>query len=454
MDSSAYERALRHALRFRASLAERPVGASAWAGELRWALGGPLQDELLPAAQVIDQLAVGAEKGLVATAGPRFFGLVIGGSSDAAVAADWLTSACDQNCGVSVLSRALCSCEETAARWTLELLGLPRTASVGFVAGAQMANFTALAAARGEVLRRAGWDVEQDGLSGAPELSLIAGAEVHVTVARAVRFLGLGERKLVRVEVDAQGRMRPQALATALRGVRGPCIVCAQSGNINSGAFNPLDQITPLCREKGAWLHVDGAFGLWAAAAPGTRDLVRGVELADSWATDAHKLLNVPYDSGIVMVASADAHRRAMTATAEYLVRQEGPERDGFEYVPEFSRRGRGFAVWAQLRALGRRGVAGLVERTCALARRAAEGFAKIPGARVVNEVVFDQVLVAFDGGKETLDRVCARIQADGTCWAAGSAWRGMPVLRFSISGAATSESDIDRSVAAVARAL
>lgn len=453
MDGSAYERALQHALRFRASLSERPVGASASADELRAALGGPLQEDPLPAGQVIDQLARGAEKGLVATAGPRFFGFVIGGSSDAAVAADWLTSAWDQNCGLYVLSPALAICEETAARWTLSLLGLPEGASVGFVTGAQMANFTALAAARGEVLRRAGWDVEKDGLAGAPELTLIAGGEVHVTVARALRFLGLGERKLVRVEADAQGRMLSPALAAALRRVRGPCIVCAQSGNVNSGAFDPLNQIAPLCKEKGAWLHVDGAFGLWAAAAPSTHDLVRGVALADSWATDAHKLLNVPYDSGIVMVASPDAHRRAMTATAEYLVRDRY-ERDGFEYVPEFSRRGRGFAVWAQLRALGRRGVAGLVERTCALARRAAEGFSQIPGARVVNEVVFDQVLVTFDGGKDALDRVCARIQADGTCWAAGSVWRGLPVLRFSISGASTTESDIDRSVQAIARAL
>ncbi|HUJ26220.1 MAG TPA: aminotransferase class V-fold PLP-dependent enzyme [Myxococcales bacterium] len=453
MDPSALQRALFHALRFRESLGERKVGAVASAEELRAALGGHLQDDPMPAAEVIDRLAEGAERGLVASAGPRFFGFVIGGSSEAAVAADWLTSAWDQNAGLYVLSPALAMCEEAAARWTLELIGLPPAASVGFVTGAQMANFTALAAARGEALRRAGWDVEQEGLAGGPPLTVIAGAEVHVTVARALRFLGCGERRLQRVEVDGQGRMKPAALAAALAQVHGPCIVCAQAGNVNSGAFDPLHEIAPLCRERGAWLHVDGAFGLWAGASPRLRGHVRGVELADSWATDAHKMLNVPYDSGIVAVANPDAHRRAMTATAEYLVKDRR-ERDGFEYVPEFSRRARGFAVWAQLRALGRRGVAELVERTCALAQRAAEGFARMPGAQVVNEVVFDQVLVAFDGGQSALDRACARIQADGTCWAAGSHWQGRPVLRFSVSGAATTEADVDRSLSAIAAAV
>ncbi|HJW08943.1 MAG TPA: aminotransferase class V-fold PLP-dependent enzyme, partial [Holophagaceae bacterium] len=356
-----------------------------------------------------------------------------------------------------VTSPASAAVEEAAARWLLSLLRLPEGSGVGFVTGAQMANFTCLAAARGEMLRRAGWDVEEQGLQGAPKLNLVVGDAVHVTVLRALRFLGLGAGQVRRVPADGQGRMVVSALRDTLKGLEGPVIVCAQAGNVNTGAFDPLGDIADACAESGAWLHVDGAFGLWAAASPALRHLMDGAERADSWVTDAHKWLNVPYDCGIAIVKDARAHRNAMTAKAPYLIQQEGAAMDAVDWTPEFSRRARGIPVYAQLRALGRTGVASLVARSCALARRAAAGLASIPGAEVLNEVVLNQVLVRFspsDGGDAGAftRRVVERVQQEGTCWLSGSIWKGLDVMRFSVSGQDTTEEDIDRSVAAIAR--
>jgi glutamate/tyrosine decarboxylase-like PLP-dependent enzyme len=329
---------------------------------------------------------------------------------------------------------------------------------VGFVTGCQMAHFTCLAAARGEMLRRAGWDVEQDGLQGAPELRIIVGDEVHVTVPRALRFLGLGAGRMVRVPVDGQGRMKADELAKVLAQSTGPTIVCAQAGNVNTGAFDPLGPIADACERSGAWLHVDGAFGLWARATPELKRHAAGAERADSWATDAHKWLNVPYDSGLAIVKDPAAHARSMTAQAAYLIQQDGGARDAVDWVPEFSRRARGFPLYAQLRTLGRQGLADLVAGSCALARRAADGLARVPGAQVLNEVVLNQVLVAFtppNGGDPAthMKTLVERVQADGTCWLSGSTWQGRSVLRFSVSGQDTREDDIDRSVEAIARA-
>jgi glutamate/tyrosine decarboxylase-like PLP-dependent enzyme len=339
----------------------------------------------------------------------------------------------------------------------LELLSLPPTASVGFVTGAHMANFTALAAARHEVLRQAGWDVEEWGLEGAPPLHILVGAEAHVSIAGALRLLGLGAGRLRVLPADAQGRMRVGPLAGALKGMRGAIIVAAQAGNVNTGAFDPLEEIAELTAEKGAWLHVDGAFGLWAAVSVDLRPLVAGAARADSWATDAHKWLNVPYDCGIVAVAHPAAHRAAMGLDASYLGAREDERRNGQDWVPELSRRGRAVPVYAVLRALGREGVVELVERSCRLARRMAVALDGRAGARVVNEVVLNQVLVRFEppGGGDadgfTRD-VIARVQADGTCWLGGARWRGMEVMRISIVNWSTTEADVDRSAEAILR--
>ncbi|MGH7563063.1 MAG: pyridoxal phosphate-dependent decarboxylase family protein [Gemmatimonadota bacterium] len=443
--------------RYLASLAERPVGARGEPGDLRATLGGALPDRGIDPERVVRELAGAAEPGLVASAGPRYFGFVIGGSHPAALAADWLVSAWDQNPCLYAVSPAVAVIEETAGRWALELLGLPRTASVGFVTGGHMANFTALAAARHEVLRRTGWDVEERGLEGAPRVHLLTGGEAHVSISGALRLLGFGAGRIRPVGVDGQGRMRADRLADALEDCRGPIVVCAQAGNVNSGAFDPLARIADLARARGAWLHVDGAFGLWAAASLELRHLVAGAERADSWATDAHKWLNVPYDCGIVAVAHPAAHRAAMGLSASYLGAREDERRDGQDWAPELSRRARGVPVYAVLRALGREGVAELVERSCRLARQMAERLDGRAGARVVNEVVLNQVLVRFepssgaDPDAQTRE-VIARVQADGTCWLGGARWQDMEVMRISIVNWSTTEADIDRSAEAILR--
>jgi glutamate/tyrosine decarboxylase-like PLP-dependent enzyme len=444
------------AIEFLDSLAERRVGPTVSIEELRGALGGSLPERGEEPRETVERLVRAADPGLVAMAGPRYFGFVIGGHLPAALAADWLTSTWDQNATLYVTSPANSVAEEVAAGWLLEVLDLPRTASVGFTTGCSMASFTALAAARHAVLQRAGWDVEARGLFGAPEIDVVVGEEVHVTILAALQYLGFGRERVKRVATDAQGRMDAAALRRVLAGCRGPLIVCAQAGNVNTGAFDPLAEIVEAVREHGGWLHVDGAFGLWAAASRSLARLVNGAAGADSWATDGHKWLNVPYDSGIVIVGDAESHRAAMTIAAAYLVQTEGRERDPFDYVPEFSRRARGFTVWAALRSLGRQGIAELVERCCALARRFAERLGR-PGVEILNEVVLNQVLVRFhppDGGDVDVftREVIARVQADGTCWLGGTIWHGMAAMRISVSNWSTTEEDVDRSAEAILR--
>jgi glutamate/tyrosine decarboxylase-like PLP-dependent enzyme len=458
LEREALRRAAALGESFLAGVAQRPVGPLATADELRAALGGPLPESGIDPVEVIEDLARGVERGLVGSVGPRFFGFVIGGGHPAAVAADWLTSVWDQNAGLFATSPAASVAEEVAAGWLVDVLGLPAGTAVGFVTGCQMANFAGIAAGRHAVLRRAGWDVEDQGLQGAPLVNVVLGGEAHVTIFTSLRMLGLGGGRAKRVAVDGQGRMRPDELARALAGCEGPTIVCAQAGNVNTGAFDPLDRIAPLVHERGGWLHVDGAFGLWAAASPERRGLLAGVELADSWATDGHKWLNVPYDSGLVAVADASALRSAMTGKASYLIHSDGATRDPFEFTPEFSRRARGFATYAALRSLGRRGVAELVDRCCRLATRMAERLRAAPEVRVLNEVVLNQVLVRFEVPGRDADAltrsVVDRVQRDGTCWLSGTHWQGLDAMRVSISNWSTTEADIDRSADAIVAAV
>jgi Glutamate decarboxylase and related PLP-dependent proteins len=445
------------------SLQTRPVGGPVDLAALRARLGGPLPEEPSDPLAVVERLASAAEPGLVASAGPRFFGFVIGGSLPAALGADWLTSAWDQNAGLYVISPAAAVAEEVAGGWLVELLGLPAGTSVGFVTGATMANFTALAAARHGVLAKVGWDVERHGLQGAPSVTVVTHAGTHVTVYASLQMLGLGREgeRVRRIASDGQGRMRPDALREALTTIEGPTIVCAQAGNVNTGAFDPLDELIPIAHESGAWIHVDGAFGIWAAAVPSMRDRVRGYEAADSWSTDAHKWLNVPYDSGLVFVRDASAHRAAMTLGAEYYVETAGPERDNYNWVPESSRRARGFTVLAALRSLGRSGLVDLIERDCAHARRMAERLAAGPRISILNEVVLNQVLVRFEGpdgdsdgslGDARTRAVIDAVQRDGTCWLGGTVWAGRAAMRVSVSGWQTTEADIEISADAILR--
>jgi glutamate/tyrosine decarboxylase-like PLP-dependent enzyme len=445
-------RAHAHASTFLHELPHRFVGARAGRDEMIAAVDAPLPQRGDDPAAVIDLLARAAERGASACAAPRYFGFVIGGSLPVALAADWLVSTWDQNAGIHVISPMAAALEEVAARWLLELFDLPRGSGVGFVTGCQMAHFTCLAAARHGVLRDAGWDVEADGLTGAPRVHVVASQEAHVTLDVALRYLGFGTRALVRVESDAQGRMRADRLAEVLPTLDGPVIVCAQAGNVNTGAFDPLRDIARSARARGAWLHVDGAFGLWARASASRSAVADGIELADSWATDAHKWLNVPYDSGVAIVRDAEAHRAAMTVSAAYLVQTRGAERDAVDWVPEFSRRARGIPVYATLRALGREGVAALVDRCCAHARRFADLLGAEPGVAILADVVLNQVLVRFGDDDALTREVIARVQQDGTCWASGTTWHGLAALRLSVSNWATGDDDIAASADAILR--
>ena len=447
------------------SLATRPVGRPVDLVALRAALGGPLPGGPTDAIEVVEGLAAAAEPGLVGSAGPRYFGFVIGGGLPAALGADWLTSAWDQNAGLYVISPAAAVAEEVAGAWLIELLDLPSGTSVGFVTGATMANFTALAAARHGVLAKAGWDVERLGLQGAPPVTVVTHGGTHVTVYASLQMLGLGREgdHVRRIAADDQGRMRPEALREALATIHGPTIVCTQVGNVNTGAFDPLDEIVPIAHDQGAWVHVDGAFGIWAAAVPSLRERMRGHTAADSWSTDAHKWLNVPYDSGLVFVRDAAAHHAAMTLGAEYYIETDGGERDNYNWAPESSRRARGFAVLAALRSLGRSGLVDLVERDCAHARRFAERLAAGPRVSILNEVVLNQVLVRFEGSPADTDgsagdartrAVIAAVQRDGTCWLSGTSWAGRAAMRVSVSGWQTTAEDIERSAAAILRCL
>jgi glutamate/tyrosine decarboxylase-like PLP-dependent enzyme len=446
------EKAAGHASAYLSTLPDRHVGARASREELLQALSVSLPLKGDEGGEVIDLLAAQVARGAVACNSPRYFGFVVGGAYPVALAADCLVSTWDQNAGIYAISPLVAVVEEVAAQWLLELFDLPRESGVGFVTGCQMANFTCLAAARHGVLRRVGWDVEADGLAGAPRINVIASAESHITIDVAMRYLGLGTRALQRVESDGQGRMRLDALREKVASLQGPTIICAQAGNVNTGACDPLREIGRIANDAGAWLHVDGAFGLWARASDAQRHLADGIELADSWATDAHKWLNVPYDSGVAMVRHAQDHRAAMTSAAAYLIQTQGAERDAVDWVPEFSRRARGVPVYATLRALGREGIADLVARSCARARQMAGLLAREPGVRILNEVVLNQVLVRFDDDDDTTREVIAGVQADGTCWLGGTNWQGQAAMRISVSNWATTEDDAERSVAAIAR--
>jgi glutamate/tyrosine decarboxylase-like PLP-dependent enzyme len=449
-------RAAELAIAYRSSLPDRRVGAvpGVTSDDLRRSLGGPLPRHGTDPRTVVDELAAGVEPGLIAMSGPRYFGFVIGGSVPAALAVDWLTSTWDQNVGLYLGTPAAAIVEEVVAAWLLELFGLPEGTTVGFVSGATMANFTAMAAARHAVLRAAGWDVEESGLQDAPPVRVIAGADGHVSLLNALRYAGLGRGKVERIPVDDEGRMDVAALAEALNGRDDPTIVCTQAGEVNTGAFDAFDRIVPIVRgHPNAWLHVDGAFGLWAAASPRLRHLVRGVDGADSWGTDAHKWLNVPYDAGIVFVRDGAAHRAAMGISAAYLPPAPGQERDPFDYVPEMSRRARAFPMYAAIRSLGASGIAEMVDRCCDLATRMARQLANHPGVRVVNEVVLNQVLVAVGDGPTT-SAVVEHIQTDGVLWLGLTTFHGTPALRISVSGWNTREDDADRSVAAILAAV
>ena len=448
----ALERAAELGIEYVESVPGRPVAPAASLDELRETLDLPLADEPVDATTVIEELARDVEPGLTQMTGGRYFGFVIGGSLPAATAADWLTSAWDQNAGLALPTPAAAVVEEVAGRWTKELLGLPEHASFAFVTGCQMAHVTALLAARHHVLAAAGHDVERDGLAGAPPIAVVAGAKRHGTLDRALRFVGIGAGSVREVAADGQGRMRLDALRAELARVDGPAIVCSQAGEVNTGSFDDIAAVADLAEEHGAWHHVDGAFGLWAAASPRLRHLTAGIERADSWATDAHKWLNVPYDNGIALCAHPESHQAALGIRSAYLIYAEGA-REPLDWSPEHSRRARGFTVYAAIRALGRSGVADLVERACARARDIADGLAALPGCAVLNDVVLNQVLLRFEDDEAT-DAVIAAVQASGEAWVGGTTWDGRRAIRVSVSNWQTSEHDVARTVAAFAAAL
>lgn len=432
------------AIRYLENLDHRSVAPSSDAVSRLQRLGAPLPVESTDPETVLGILNDIGSPATVATAGRRYFGFVIGGSLPAALAANWLAGAWDQNGCLVACSPIAAALEEIALRWLLDVLALPPESGGAFVTGATMANFTALAAARHAVLDAEGWDVESEGLFGAPSVTVIVGEEAHATLYKALGLLGLGRKRVVTVPVDQQGRMRPELIPP----LSGPTIVCIQAGNVNTGAFDPAAEICALAHRGGAWVHVDGAFGLWAAAAPEKAHLTAGFADADSWATDAHKWLNVPYDCGIAFVRDPDALRGAMSLTAAYLL--ESSQREPSQFTPELSRRARGVEVWAALRSLGREGLADLIRRTCRYALRFAEGFKKA-GYRVLNEVVINQVLVSF-GNAETTRKVISDVQADGTCWCGGTVWQDKEAMRVSVSSWATTEEDVDRSLSAILR--
>jgi glutamate/tyrosine decarboxylase-like PLP-dependent enzyme len=447
--AAALGRAHEHAVDWLASLADRAVPPQASVEEVVAKLGTGLPDDPSDPSEVIDLLAAACDAGLTAMPSGRFYGMVIGGSHPAALAADWLTSAWDQNAALRDLTPAHTAVEDVTSRWLLDLLRVPDTSAVGYATGATMANFTCLAAARGEVLRRHGWDVGQQGLTGGPRVRVIVGAERHESIDLGLRYLGLGAPEVV--AADREGRLVPESLSAALDArPDDPTIVLLQAGNVHSGAFDPFTEAVELAHRHGAWVHVDGAFGLFAAASSAHRHLVAGFESADSWATDAHKTLNVPYDCGLAIVADPIALRTAMSMHGDYLIHSDAG--DPFEHVPELSRRGRAFPVWAVLRSLGRTGIEELVDGFCRHAARFAEALSTIEGAEVVNDVVFTQVCASF-GSDERTQEVVRRLLADGTAWMSGSRWRGRAVLRISVSNWSTSDDDVRRSIDALLRA-
>ncbi|GEK79309.1 aspartate aminotransferase family protein [Agrococcus baldri] len=433
-------------MEFLGTLDERPVWPRATLDDMLGTFGGPLPADGLDAEAVVEQLAAGAGPGLVGIPGGRFFGFVIGGTLPAALAADWLVSAWDQNSGSAMLTPTMVALERIAGRWMLELLGLPEAASVGFVTGGQMANFTCMATARHAVLARAGWDLAQQGLRSAPAVRLVVGADRHGSIDRAARFLGFGRSEITVVDADDQGRMRPDALERALEHGEGPLLVCLQAGEVHTGAFDDFAALIPIAHRNGAWVHVDGAFGLWAAASPSLRPLTAGMEHADSWATDAHKTLNVPYDCGMAIVRDPADSIAAFRTGGDYLVYTG---LDPWDVTPELSRRARGVPAWAALRSLGGSGVAALVDRLHANAVAIAAGLRQIEGVAVVNDVDYTQVMFGLASDEATRE-LGAAILAEGTAVVTGAEWRGRAVLRCSMSSWATGPDDIERTLAAV----
>jgi glutamate/tyrosine decarboxylase-like PLP-dependent enzyme len=436
--------AAHRAVRYAESVGRRRVAPSAEEIARLTALDGPLPDHPSDPESCLALLDDVGSPATVASAGPRYFGFVTGGALPAALAANWLASAWDQNVAIRAMSPVAAALEDVAIRWLLDVLHLPRDCGVGFVTGATMANFTCLAAARHAVLARAGWSVEEEGLLGAPPVTIVVGAEAHVSLLKALSLVGFGTARLLRVRTDSQGRMTSSGLPP----VDERTIICIQAGNVNTGAFDPAGDICARAVDAGAWVHVDGAFGLWAAAAPPRAHLMAGFEKADSWATDCHKWLNVPYDSGLAFVRNAEHLRAAMTLNAAYL--HTTADREPFHYTPEASRRARAIEVWAALRSLGRQGLAELIERNCRLASRFASQLREA-GFHILNDVDLNQVLVSFGEADET-KRVIAAVQADGTCWCGGTEWHGQAAMRISVSNWSTTEQDVDRSVAAITR--
>ncbi len=440
------QRAAHHATRFRETIATRPQRPLHGYMQALETFREAVPETGSETTAVIDELVDRAGPGLHAMTGPRFFGWVIGGSHPAGVAADWLTGAWGQNAGNHHAAPSAAAVETIAGGWLVDLLDLPRRSSVGFVTGATMANFTGLAAARGAVLRRAGWDADAQGLFGAPEITVLIGDDAHTTVFSALQFLGLGHDRVVRIETDGNGRMIPESFAAAAERVSGPGIAVLQAGQINTGIFDDFRALVPLARKAGAWIHVDGAFGLWARACPQRKHLTQGIEEADSWAVDGHKWLQTPYDCGYAIVRDEEAHRRAMTIAASYLPSAQGGERDPTHFVPELSRRARGFATWAMIKHLGRAGIAAMIERNCRAAHCIAERLRADNGIAILNDVVLNQVLVRFgvDGPDDKADRLTEmtirRIQSDGICFAGGAKWRGRQAMRISVSSWLTDE--------------
>ncbi len=448
---AAMRRAAELGLEFLDGLDERHAGPRTDATSLGQLIGGPLPEHGSDPVTVVEELAATVDPGLVASAGPRYFGFVIGGALPASAAADWLTTAWGQNGALHALSPAAAATEQVAGAWMLELLGLPRDASFGLPTGAGLGNAIGLAAGRHAVLKRAGWDVEAQGLFDAPPITVVIGDEAHATVLSALQYLGLGRERVTRIPTDEQGRMRGNAARQAIAAVQGPLLVVAQAGNVNTGAFDPFPELADAVHaHPNAWMHVDGAFGLWAAVSPSLRHLVEGVERADSWSTDAHKWLNVGYDCGFVATRDPQAHRAAMAVGASYLMASE--HRENWEWTLDSSRRARGFPLYAAIRSLGREGVQALVERCCALAVRIADRLRGTDGVQILNDVVLNQVLVRF-GDDERTRAVIAAVQADGTAWMGGTTWHGVAAMRISVSNWSTTETDADRTADAILRA-
>lgn len=451
---SLFTRVADYAATHRAGVGERHHAPQMSVEDARAAFAGPTPERGVAADVLIGDLIAASENGLAAMTSPRFFGWVIGATEPAGVAADWLTSTWGQNAGNYAATPAAAAVEEITAAWLLDLLDLPRTCSVGFVTGATMASFTCLAAARGEVLRRVGWDADADGLFGAPPIHVVLGEDAHSTIFAGLKYLGLGHNRVTRVPIDKNGAIRADAFAAAMREVKQPAIVILQAGHLHSGAFDPFTDIIPIAHAAGAWVHIDGAFGLWARTAPDRAGLAKGVDGADSWSVDGHKWLQTPHDCAFAIVRHPDAHLRAMQIAASYL--PAGDLRHPYDYAPELSRRARGFTAWAMIKSLGREGIARMVSRHCDLAKRFADRLGAEPGVEIMNDVILNQVAVRFGTDLEAAhadaltERMIARVQREGECFAAGALWHGKQILRLSIIGARTREADIDRSADAI----